>query len=296
MNTFHHLCGILNTTESTIDFCRRKNLLSSSYTCCNRQCGQVGNKERSDGMEYKCYSCGKRYSLRTGSFFFNSRLTLVKLVTIIYFFARNLSPTVGKGMVMGDINISSITTWYIYLRQICTTYVTNNPVKLGGPGKVVQMDETCWGRKRKAGRGDVRCQSEHKWIFGMVDVETKLRHIVHVENRNRRTLFPIIAAHVLPNSTVHTDEAAVYTSLANNHGYVHRTVNHSENYVAADGTHTNNIESYWSRLKIELRNKRGMNIDNLQLHLNEIMYRDNRGREGDIFDLLIQDISTSYPV
>jgi len=42
-------------------------------------------------------------------------------------------------------------------------------------------------------------------------------------------------------------------------GLEHRTVNHSLNFVnPADGTHTQNIESYWAKQKLRIKSMKGV--------------------------------------
>ena len=36
------------------------------------------------------------------------------------------------------------------------------------------------------------------------------------------------------------------------HGYLHDTVNHSKEYVNANGQHTNKIEGHWRQMKVSL--------------------------------------------
>ncbi|CAF0922011.1 unnamed protein product [Brachionus calyciflorus] len=51
-----------------------------------------------------------------------------------------------------------------------------------------------------------------------------------VEKRDAKTLIPIIQKNVLPGTEIVSDEWSSYKSL-NKHGYIHYTVNHSENFV-----------------------------------------------------------------
>ena len=67
---------------------------------------------------------------------------------------------------------------YQWLREVCTTALLNNPMILGGPGTVVQIDESLFRHKPKVHgiyllhvflsyqnhRG--RCTSTEVWIFG----------------------------------------------------------------------------------------------------------------------------------
>lgn len=51
-------------------------------------------------------------------------------------------------------------------RQACGWYFTYNPILIGGPGKVVEVDETVL-TKRKYHRGQLR--AEQQWFFGGVE-------------------------------------------------------------------------------------------------------------------------------
>ena len=61
-----------------------------------------------------------------------------------------------------------------------------------------------------------------------------------------------------------------------------------------DGTHTNNIENFWSHLKSHLRTMHGVYTELLLSYLDEYMYRWNRKFEGPLFELFLQDISDLY--
>ena len=51
-------------------------------------------------------------------------------------------------------------------------YLLTNPIKLGGPGIVVEIDETHVGAKRKYNRGRFNPGLD-KWVFGAVVRVTK---------------------------------------------------------------------------------------------------------------------------
>ena len=114
-------------------------------------------------------------------------------------------------------------------------------------------------------------------IVGMVerggDVVPKV-----VPNVRKKTLEPIIQAHVEKRSTVHTDELASYRGLTGK-GYTHETVNHGAGEYAVGDSHVNTIEGYWSRLKNSIR---GTHVHvsgrHLQKYAGEFEYRHNRRR------------------
>lgn len=101
------------------------------------------------------------------------------------------------------------------------------------------------------------------WVFGLVWARpdgVRERRFFRVEKRDRATLRPIIEQHVAGGTTIVSDCWKAYHGLGDwcpsNGGppYLHKTVNHSENFVdPASGAHTQRIESCWRILKIQLR-------------------------------------------
>ena len=39
--------------------------------------------------------------------------------------------------------------WYNFFRDVCAEYFVNHPVTLGGPGKVVEIDESKFGKRKE---------------------------------------------------------------------------------------------------------------------------------------------------
>lgn len=121
----------------------------------------------------------------------------------------------------------------MYYNNINTTY-------LGGEGIIVEIDESKFG-KRKYNNGH---PVEGVWVVGGVERTAQRKcFMVTVPNRNSETMETIITNHVLPGSIIHTDFWRAYNGIVEwNMNYVHRTVNHQEGFINAEGTHTNTIE------------------------------------------------------
>jgi hypothetical protein len=86
-------------------------------------------------------------------------------------------------------------------------------------------------------------------LGGVERTEERKVFLKVVDQRTTPNLRDIITDHVLPGSVVHTDCWRGYNSLGDWQsddgtpmGYQHETVNHSVEYVRADGVHTNTIE------------------------------------------------------
>ena len=97
--------------------------------------------------------------------------------------------------------------------------------------------------------------------------------------------------HVQPGTVVHSDEWAAYSQISSA-GYTHSTVNHSLHFVdPITGTHTQHIESYWSRAKSKIKKMHGT-TDNLPEYLDEYM----NGRTGkEAYESMINHIKEQYP-
>ena len=134
----------------------------------------------------------------------------------------------------------------------------------------------------------------------MVDVsqEPALGYTEIVQQRNAATLLPIIQAHTHPGTIIHSDQWAAYNNVNTLPGIAaHRTVTHSFEFVAADGTHTQNIESYWQRVKGKLKRMKSCHAHQLASYLDEFMWRERHGRRTRMaFVSIMQDIANQYPV
>ena len=183
-------------------------------------------------------------------------------------------------------------TGSIFLWDICSEFIANLILQFGGVGDTVEIDECTIGRKRKYGREDIRGLDQ--WVFGMDERRRGFAIVKAVENRTAATLLLIIYEHVQPGTTIHNDQWAAYNTLPRN-GYHHRTVSHSEEFVAEDYTHTNRIVGLWSNLREEQRIRRGTNLALLQSHFDEFfMLTIARTNKMDMFELILQEISRKY--
>ena len=119
---------------------------------------------------------------------------------------------------------------YVLCCEVCEVRVELGSEKLGGPGKVVEMDESKFG-KRKYHEGYL---VQGQWAFGDVDlVERGSRKmaLVPVEKQNKETLIPLIQKWVAPGPNIVNDCWAAYDSvILKELELCHCTVNHSDSH------------------------------------------------------------------
>ena len=104
-------------------------------------------KDVSDKYSWWCPQCKGRKTIRTGSFFEKSKLPLKKWLLIIHFWSRQLPVTDAELQL--EISRSTAIDIYQWLREVCSTKLLSTPIVLGGPGKVVQIDESLFNHKPK---------------------------------------------------------------------------------------------------------------------------------------------------
>ena len=112
-----------------------------------------------------------------------------------------------------DLEIGSnktVVDWNQFCRDIAVTYFLNNRVQLGGPGSIVEIDESLFSR-RKYNRGRI---VENQWIFDAYDIATKEELLIPVAHRDAATLLPIIIQWIRPETEICSDMWAAYRGLA----------------------------------------------------------------------------------
>ena len=120
-----------------------------------------------------------------------------------------------------------------------------------------------------------------------------------VPHRDANTLLPLITAHVAPGTIIHSDEWAAYNQVQRLPNVSsHEVVNHSVNFVElTTGVHTQNVESYWNRVKTKLKRMRGCHGEQLPSYLDEFMWRERHGTSALLaLQNIMRDIAVQYPV
>ena len=136
-------------TDDLIAWFRAKRLLARSQDCsnCNVPMRQGTRKDVTDGLVWRCPQCKTTKSIREGSFFTKSRLTLQKWLLLIHFWVKQYPVTDIAVDVEIDKNVGCAV--YKWLREVCSTKLLQSPIILGGPGVVVQVDESLFRHKPK---------------------------------------------------------------------------------------------------------------------------------------------------
>lgn len=209
--------------------------------CTNRDTVVVKNEIP---QPYRCKSCRKHFSVRTGTVLLASNVPLQKWLLAAY-----LMHTAKKGVsscqMSRELGITQKTAWMLChkIREIWT-------VPISPFTGTVETDETYLGGKEKnkhfskhlnAGRGTVGKQI----VLGLRERSGKVKAII-ASGTDKDEIHSFINQNVTKGSTVYTDDHKSYIGLD---GYEHESINHSANEYVRGRVHTNGIESFWALLK-----------------------------------------------
>jgi transposase-like protein len=123
----------------------------------------------------------------------------------------------------------------------------DSPTKLGGGGKIVEADETYWGKHDSVKKLRSGPHDKNK-IFSLIERNGQVRSF-HVPDVTSKTLRPIMLHQIEHDTRLMTDEGTAYQRLKSSDFKSHEKVNHSIKEYARGDVTTNSIESYFNVLK-----------------------------------------------
>ena len=136
-----------------------------------------------------------------------------------------------------------------YFSQLVTSDLAVSGEMIGGPGIIVEIDESKFG-KRKYNR---RHRVEGAWVFGGIErTLAKRRFAVVVQDRSAATLLPLIRQFIHPSSIVHSDMWRAYARIGTELQMEHHTVCHEDGFISPEGIHTNTVEGLWNGFKMHI--------------------------------------------
>lgn len=224
-----------NQCEKPMKISRNKNRIASFQWRCQKKNDRTGKK------------CNCTSSLTSKTIFEGMKVPLENLVIFLILWLKNVSLTV----IIDQLSLSKKTAVRLsrFYREIVFDKMVTNFEPIGGEGKVVEIDESKFG-KRKYNRGR---RVEGQWVFGGYERGSGLIFMVPVEKRDVPTLVPLIHKWIKPGTTIMSDMWKSYAKLREDpkYKYEHLTVNHSVTFKdKVSGACTNAVEGSWRHAKV----------------------------------------------
>ncbi|HEX3377307.1 MAG TPA: IS1595 family transposase [Candidatus Acidoferrales bacterium] len=264
------------------------------------KCGHGEHYYLATQKRWKCKKCAKQFSVKVGTIFEDSPISLDKWLTALWMLV-NCKNGISSYEVGRNLGITQKSAWFV-LHRLRLALQEQSLVKIGGEGKPVEVDETFIGGKarhmHKAKRA-IRITStgmkDKTPVVGILERGGKVRTAV-IANRRKKVLQTEIKKNVSAGSILFTDSLPSYEGMQSE--YEHKVIDHAVAYV--DGqVHTNGLENYWSLLKRGLKGTY-VSVETFHLfrYLDEQSFRfnnratkENPKNDGDRFDLALSQIA-----
>ncbi len=253
------------------------------------RCGQAKHSFIKTRKLWFCYVCKKQFTLKVGTIFEDSPLSLEKWMTAVWILA-NCKNGVSSYELSRTLGIAQTSAWFM-LHRIREAMKDDDTCNFGGPGSEVESDETFIGpnprkmhKSRRLKLQQIRGQQSRgdhyvgkTAVAGMLDRETRRVRAKVVPNVRRDTLQAAILNAIAPGSKLYTDDATSYRFAAGESEFIHEVVNHAREYVRG-AVHTQGMDNFWRLLKRTLRGTYvAVEPFHLDRYLDEQIFRfDNR--------------------
>jgi len=237
---------------------------------------------------YQCAECRQQFTVTVGTVFERSKIPLNKWLLATYLLSSS-----KKGMSSHQLHrmlgVTYKTAWFM-THRIREAMATKGGI-MGGPGGIVEADETYFGktdiqpkvntRGEPFAKGGKSGPSGKRAVVSLVERGGNVRSF-HVKSATASTVRDILVRNVSRETRLHTDESRLYTETGREFAQ-HETINHSAKEYARGDVTTNSVEGFFSIFK---RGMKGIyqhcGEAHLQRYLSEFDFRYNARKISDV--------------
>ena len=209
---------------------------------------------------YKCYNCRKPFTVKIGTIFESSHIKLHIWLQAIFLISSS-KKGVSANQLHRVLGITLKSAWFLSHRIREAMRAGNLSTPMGGEGKIVEADETYYGRVDKPRRRTTTTRgapfikkgkaANKRPIVALVERGGSVRTF-HVAVADKASINKIIGENIARESRLHTDESRLYGD-AHAMFASHETVHHTSGEYVRGDVHTNSAEGYFGVFKKGMR-------------------------------------------
>ena len=243
---------------------------------------------------FECSDCGLHFSATTGTLFHDSHLPLTKWFAAIALMCE-AKKGISANQVARHIGVSYKTAWHL-CHRIRNAMTEGDTPLLGGPGKVVEVDETFVGGAKKR-KGASAARTSKIAVLGIAERGGRI-HLKTIPNTTALSIRPVLDAKLHPDTDkIVTDGARVYDYSFPKDKHetgVHADELRDKGFI----TSTRTIESAFSLFKRGIVGSyHKMSRDHMDSYLQEFCWRFNRRHmQPYLFDILLGELAGHKPL
>lgn len=243
-------------------------------------CGVIGDPWRMGDGKLHCKACRKRTSVTAGTIFDKTRYPLTMWFHVMWHVVSQKNGVSALGLKR-SLGFGSYQTSWAWLHKLRRAMVRPGRDLIGGPGVVVEVDETFVGGVKTAA---VKGRSPFGKAIVVIAVEAHEKgagrvRLARIPDTTTNSLEDFITANVQRGSIIHSDGFIGYRDISR-YGYGH----HVSVMSAADAEdahvampHAHRVASLLKRWLLGTH-QGGMSREQLDYYCDEFVFRFNRRR------------------
>jgi transposase-like protein len=208
---------------------------------------------------YQCNEpeCRQQFTVTVKTVFERSKFPLSKWLAALFLLTAS-KKGVSAHQIHRSLGISYKGAW-LMMHRLREAMRQGGLGPLGGEGKIVEADETYYGRmaaptiRQPDGKPFVKPSktANKRPIVALVERGGNVRTF-HVPFADKAGVQKIVKENIAKESRLHTDESRLYFGM-DQHFADHETVRHTAKEYVRDDVHTNSAEGYFSIFKRGMR-------------------------------------------
>ena len=228
-----------------------RGILCPTWTC------EAGRAHRPSvtSLQFRsdCFRDDRRTSIYDKSFFANTTLPIDTIFRVAYEWLL-YAPAHATASRLA-VSRKTVGVYYGYFRQLAVSSLEYEPVRVGGVGVSVEVDEMFVRRDKETG--------DEVWVIGALERTSEKRlNLSILASKTPEDIVDALSDSILPGSLLVTDFLPSYSLVARALSLPHTRVNKSRAFVdQSTRMHTNHIEGTWKHLRRFLARRSRVELD-----------------------------------